>query len=341
MNLNRNVKLTQFSMKNERRRKRLLQCSALILIVIGVVFQQIGNYTSASKVGRVGRLIDVDGTMMHLYESGSSEIPLVFTADIGSNVPYVDTYLLQNALAGNHQTLVYDKPGYGWSDYTSKPRDIDTICKEINTLLHAGEDPEDEDTFLKPFVYVAYGMGSLEAIRYAQLYPEDVAGIVLIEGASPSFCKAFNNIMIIESYLVNGLRNLGLLRLFGGTDLVTNTLAIHKDYPEVLQQLNKGLALEKTWNRNVISEKLNVPKNAEVILEDDTLGDIPIRVITSEDNVYSNWPRTQRSLLQFSTDTSQTFIEGSTEYIEPDAVPTILEVIEELLLHIEEIRDNY
>ena len=191
--------------------------------------------------------------------------------------------------ASSHPVSVYDKPGYGWSETTSAPRDIDTICKEIYTLLHSSEIPDDEDTYIEPFIFVGYGMGSLEVLRYAQLYPEDVAGIVLIEGAAPQFCADFNNIMIMESFLTNGLRNIGVLRLFSGIGMVDNALGTHKDYDPELISLNKGIALEKTWNRNMISEKLNVPDNGQTVIDGGDLGDIPIRIITSHANIYSNW----------------------------------------------------
>ena len=314
------------------------------VIIIGILYQQLAIYYNASNLGRMGRLIDVNGVNMHLYEAGDSDIPIVFTGNIGSNVPFVDLYPLHNTLSENHRVMVYDKPGYGWSDYTSAPRDIDTICKEIHTLLHSDDIPGDEDTYLEPFIYVAQGMGALEAIRYAQLYPEDVAGLVFVEGTSPSFCVDYNNIMIIESFLINATRNTGLLRFISNSNFVSNSFNDNADLSNELRSLNKGIGLEKNWNRNAIAEKLKVSENAEVILEslgDKKLGDIPIRVITSKANTYANWNRTQKSLLGLSSDSMQYFIEGSESIIEANDAPTMLMAIEELITHIHELREDY
>ena len=339
------MKIKRTSRRKEKLKKRLVPLTILGLIALGIIYQHIAIYYNASHLGRMGRLINIDGVNMHLYEAGSGDLPIVFTSDIGVNAPYVDLYPLHSALSDNNRVMVYDRPGYGWSDYTNQSRDIDTICNEVHALLHADDVPGDEDTYLEPFIYVAQGMGSLEAIRYAQLYPEDVAGIVFIEGASPSFCSDYNNIMIIESFMVNGLRNTGLLRLMRNTQFTTNALNDNKELSEDLRQLNMGIGLEKNWNRNVISEKLSVTDNADVILEaieaGQTLGDIPIRVITSEANTYSTWPRTQKSLLSLSTDSSQTMIQHSTSQINASDVPTILTTIEDLIAHIHEIRDDY
>lgn len=338
------MKIKKTSRKKEKFKKRLVPLTIIGAIIIGILYQQLAIYYNASHLGRMGRLVDVNGVNMHLYETGSSDIPIVFTSNIGSNVPFVDLYPLHNALSANHRVMVYDKPGYGWSDYTSASRDIDTICEEIHTLLHSDDVPGDEDTYLEPFIYVAQGMGALEAIRYAQLYPEDVAGIVFIEGTSPSFCADYNNIMIIESFLMNAARNTGLLRLIGNSNLVSNAFNDNPELSDSLRELNKGIGLEKNWNRNVIAEKLKVSDNAEVILSslgDEKLGDLPIRVITSEANVYSTWSRTQKALLGLSSDSMQYFVEGSTSSIEANDVPTILAAIEELVTHIYELREDY
>ena len=338
------MKIKKTSRKKEKFKKRLVPLTIIGAIVIGVLYQQLAIYYHASNLGRMGRLVDVNGVNMHLYDSGSSDLPIVFTGTIGSNTPYVDLYPLHQTLSSNHRVMVYDRPGYGWSDYTSAPRDLDTICKEIHTLLHSEDIPGDEDTYLEPFIYVAQGMGALEAIRYTQLYPEDVAGIVFIEGTSPSFCADYNNIMIIESFLMNAARNTGLLRLIRNSNLVANTFNDNMELSNELRALNKGIGLEKSWNRNMIAEKLNLSDNAELILSDlgdDKLGDLPIRVITSESNVYTTWSRTQRALLSLSSDAKQYFVEGSTTTIESKDVPTMLTAIDELIAHIYELRDDY
>ena len=64
-------------------------------------------------------------------------------------------------------------------------------------------------------------------------------------------------------------------------------------------------------------------------------------MITSQNNAYGNWSRTQKSLLSLSSDSSQTFIENSTTAINASDVPTILSTIEDLINHIYELRDDY
>lgn len=346
MFFNRQLKVTSFSRKNEKYRKRLLPLTLVGIILLGMLYQQLSIEFTASKLGRMGRLVEVNGKNMHLYESDTfnDKIPIVFTANIGSSTPYVDLYPLHEPLSKTTDVFVYDRPGYGWSDVTSKPRDIDTICEEIHTLLHSKDNPDDEDEALQPFIYVAQGMGALEAIRYTQLYPEDVAGLVFIEGTSPSFCADYNNIMIIESFMTNALRNTGFLRLIGNSSFVNGSINDNSELPDHLRQLNKGIGLNMTWNRNVIAEKLNISDNAEKIIksfDENYFGDLPIRVITSKNNTYSNWTRCQNALKSLSTDSKQIMVENSTTVINHSDVPAMLSAIGELSAHIEELREEY
>lgn len=324
----------RYSRRHEKIRQRLVYIIVAALCLVGIVYQRFGIYNNANKLGRVGSLITVNDVNMHLYTTGTGELPIVFTSNIGQTMPYADTYPLHSVLAHETSIAVYDKPGYGWSDFTSAPRDIDTIVGEIHTLL-------EESELTKPFIYVAHGMGSFEALRYAQLYPEDVAGIVLIDGTSPSFGAEFNNIMIIESFMINGARNVGLLRLMQNTEYVNSLLCMNQNLPDSIKLLSRGINLEKIWNRNIIAEKLKVPENAQTILDAGDIGDIPLRIITSKGNPYSNWSRSQNSMRSLSTDFIQYHIEGSVDYIENSDVPEILSVIRELSASILEARDDY
>lgn len=331
---NRKIVVKRYNRQREKLQKKLVSLLILITILVGAAYQWYGVYSNANKLGRVGSLVEVDGVNMHLFTAGTGDIPVVFTSNIGLTVPYAETYLLHSEISKDTTTLVYDKPGYGWSDLTSAPRDINQITSEIHTLLNKSGQTE-------PAIFVAHGMGSLEVLRYAQLYPDEVAGIVLIDGAAPTFCESFNNIMIIESFMVNAARNTGLLRLFKGMDYVENTLSLNADLPDDIKRLNMGIGLEKVWNRNIIAEKLKVPENAKVILEGGDLGDIPLRIITSEANPYSSWSRSQANMKKLSTNASQIFIEGSVDYIENKDVDTILTVIRDLLTEIHEEREDY
>ncbi|KAJ3198049.1 hypothetical protein HK101_009479 [Irineochytrium annulatum] len=127
-----------------------------------------------------GKYYEVSGRNMHLYTAGRGEVTVVFASGWGTPNPYVDFSPLYDKLKSKVKIAVYDRFGYGYSDYTNEPRDVDTISEEIHQLLRtSGQRP--------PYIMVGHSLGSLETLRFAQRYPDEVAGMVMIDGGSPEY----------------------------------------------------------------------------------------------------------------------------------------------------------
>ncbi len=338
------MKIKKSNWKRDKLRKKLVPFTIILIMLIGVLFQQLMCYFQSSSLGRTGKLVNINNVDMHLYEAGSGDFTFVFAGNVANTSPYSDLYLVHNKLTNTNKVMVYDKPGYGWSDCTSAERDIDTICSEIHELLHSNEDPDDEDTFLKPFIYVAYGTGSLEAIRYAQLYPDDVAGIVFIDGVTPSSLANYNNIMIVEAYLLNVARNTGILRILGGSEFVYSAIHDNPELPDRIRKINKGLNYQKLWNRNLIAERKNIAANATTTLNalgEDKLGDLPIAVVSSvNNNTVSSWDKVQSSLLTLSTDSTQYKLGEHSDVIREEDLPVIIQALSDLKAHVIELNED-
>jgi pimeloyl-ACP methyl ester carboxylesterase len=81
-------------------------------------------------------------------------------------------------IARTTTVIAFDRPGYGGSAATSGPRDPCTIASEQRALLRAvGLHP--------PYVLVGHSLGGLYQFVYAKLYPEEVAGLVLLDPTHP------------------------------------------------------------------------------------------------------------------------------------------------------------
>jgi pimeloyl-ACP methyl ester carboxylesterase len=65
----------------------------------------------------------------------------------------------------------YDRAGFGGSDpVAANPRRLDDLLKDLRTVL-AGEIP-------KPYLLVGHSLGGSVVLLYAQLHPDEVAGVV-------------------------------------------------------------------------------------------------------------------------------------------------------------------
>jgi pimeloyl-ACP methyl ester carboxylesterase len=74
--------------------------------------------------------------------------------------------------------LAYDRPGMGWSAEIPGARDPHTLAGELRTLLEQANLP-------RPYILVGHSLGGLHALAFADLYPQDVAGLVLVDSSHP------------------------------------------------------------------------------------------------------------------------------------------------------------
>ena len=123
-----------------------------------------------------GRLVDVGGWRLHLHCTGEvrdSQATVILEAGLGDFS--VEWSLVQPRVVAFARVCSYDRAGSGWSDLGPLPRTMRQIAFELHTLLDkAGVRP--------PYVLVGQSYGGVLVRVYAATYPQDVAGMVLVDG---------------------------------------------------------------------------------------------------------------------------------------------------------------
>jgi pimeloyl-ACP methyl ester carboxylesterase len=180
----------------------------IILLIIGLTYEKLSKYSDSRNYKYPGKIVEINNHKMHLYAEGNGDITVVFASGLGTPCPYIDFYPLYSEISKYTRIAVYDRPGYGWSEVTNSPRNIDTIAQELHELLdESGEKP--------PYILVGHSIASLEIIRFAQLYKDEVKGIVTIDAGNPEF-YANNDIggNSASSFKLSSMLNkLGIIRL--------------------------------------------------------------------------------------------------------------------------------
>jgi pimeloyl-ACP methyl ester carboxylesterase len=147
---------------------------ALFVLVSGTVYQAIAGRMDAARYPPPGRLIDVGGRRLHLYCMGEGEPAVVLEAGLGMGMGTWRT--VQPSISGFTRVCSYDRAGYGWSDAGPLPRTSERITADLRSLLqHVGVDG--------PFVLVGHSLGGLYLRHYAASFPDDVAGMILIDSS--------------------------------------------------------------------------------------------------------------------------------------------------------------
>ncbi|PEY29022.1 alpha/beta hydrolase [Bacillus cereus] len=304
-----------------KNKKRIALFIALIVFIASVLCQAISvnNYTEVP-----GKIIEVNNHNMHIFatEKRENRPTIVMTAGSGTTTPYVDFYPLYNKLEKENRVVVYERPGYGYSGQTEESRDIDTVVNELHLLLiESGEKP--------PFILVGHSMGALESIRYAQLYPNEIAGLVFIDGISPEYAQNFEMDigMKVSWYTMNTAKNIGILRTLSLFGIMDHVFIDIPNLPKGLQELKVSMALKNTNNRNMKEELEWMSKNGKKIIEHGNLGTLPVLQFSATNNGYENWEKTQNELLKVSSRTEQIIFPSTNHYIHHEQANEINEKI--------------
>lgn len=325
--------------RNGVKRFRKYVFRALIFVVfillIGILYEKIGQYYDSKNYPPVGEMVEVNNHKINVYIKGKGNATVVFASGLNGPSSYADFYPLYNEISKSAKTVVYDRPGHGWSEITDEPRAIDSIVEEMHTaLIESGQKP--------PYILVGHSFGSLQVIRFAQIYKDEVSGIVLIDGGAPEFYA--KNVLEFDRNKVlkyDLLKSTGIARLMlyhtGYFSKITAGANNLKFLPDNLKQLYLVMVLKTMYNKNIIEEGNMGRASAKTVLENGHLGNIPLRILSSESNSLDpELEDFQESLKDWSTDSMQMVVKGSRHSIHqfsPDVVNNeIIKLIKKLKL---------
>lgn len=179
-----------------------------VLLYIGFTYENIASLLDKNRYKTPpGKLVDVDGQRLHILVSGEREAgkpAIVMDAGVGNNL--LDWQKVQPRLAEFAQTVSYDRAGYGWSEKGKNPRNTERIVEELHSLLHNAE-------IEPPYLLVGHSFGGIHVRLFAEKFPEETAGIVLVDSSHPEMLAARNtNPELRRLWIVQFFQRFGLVR---------------------------------------------------------------------------------------------------------------------------------
>src|SRR5216683_935682 len=148
-----------------------------VLVVASAIYQAIGTWRDRRRFPPPGRLVRVNERQMHIHVTGEGTPAVVFESGMGASC--LSWTLVQPEVAQFTRAVSYDRAGHGWSDSAREPRTARQIAQELHTLLDATGVPG-------PYVLVGHSFGGYVNRAFAQLYRDEVAGIVLVDSVHPA-----------------------------------------------------------------------------------------------------------------------------------------------------------
>jgi len=144
------------------------------LAIAGALYELIGRWRDTRRFPERGHLVQVGSIRMNIDCSGQGSPTVILES--GSGGPSVDWLMVQPEVSKFSRVCSYDRAGYGWSDSGPEPRSSLQIAHELKQLLKAAGEKG-------PYVLVGHSMGGYDIRVYTAQYPNDVAGIVLVDSS--------------------------------------------------------------------------------------------------------------------------------------------------------------
>jgi pimeloyl-ACP methyl ester carboxylesterase len=146
---------------------------AALIISSGFLYQLIGSHRDRRLYSAPGRWVDIgDRCRLYVVEKGTGGPNVIFESGIAAT--NLNWFHIQEIVAGFAYTASYDRSGLGWSSPSRTARTPGNIAVELHAMLErAGIKP--------PYILVGHSFGGLVMRRYALLYPEDVASVLLVD----------------------------------------------------------------------------------------------------------------------------------------------------------------
>lgn len=205
----------------------------------------------------LGLPIDINGNNMSVYIEGSGSKTLVFLSGGGTCSPILDFKSLYSLLSDEYRIVVVEKFGYGYSDVVDEDRNIQTILSEIRLALHkAGIDG--------PYVLCPHSMSGIEALYWAQEYPDEIESIIGLDMAVPEYYENMKiNLPLIK--LGQYAADLGITRLI--PTLAESDAIKHGTLTNDEKNRYRAIFYNRTATVTMINEAKSVKDNARIVAQ--------------------------------------------------------------------------
>ena len=251
-----------------------------------------------------GQLIDVGGHSLHLRCSGSSSPTVVLEPGAGL-MSSVHGWITP-AVDRETRVCVYDRAGHGWSELADSPQDGAQIATDLHTLLERGDVPG-------PYVLAGHSFGGLYALAFAAQYPDEVAGLVLVDSTAPASAatpatspddESSYDVMGRVSALLSSTAELGVGRLLsqGSYDSLPPQSA---DEAEATGSTASNL-------QSTIDEYLQANTSTGQAAALDDFGDKPLVVLTAGSGSDADSIAAHDDLAALSTNSAHRVVDGAT-----------------------------
>ncbi|HET9743956.1 MAG TPA: alpha/beta hydrolase [Terriglobales bacterium] len=155
--------------------------AALLLIVVfsGVAYQQVGLRIDQRRFPAPGRMVDIGGFRLHLYESGNVHGKATVVLESGISASSLNWRAVQGEISKFARVCSYERVGLGWSELCETDCTPASLAAQLHVLLQAGG-------ITGPYLLVGHSFGALVVRAFAACWPDETIGLVLVDPLDPA-----------------------------------------------------------------------------------------------------------------------------------------------------------
>ncbi|MGZ5405843.1 MAG: alpha/beta fold hydrolase, partial [Nocardioides sp.] len=194
---------------------------------------------------------------------------------------------------------------HGWSESSGTAQDGAEIAADLHSLLEQGQVPG-------PYVLAGHSFGGLYTLTFADLYPDEVAGMVLVDSTAPASEPAPRSTPSDDaapdavdrvSALLGTTARMGLGRLISGSDF--------DDLPSRSRDEMRAAAATELHTRGTVEEYLKASTSGGQAAWLEDLGSKPLVVLTAGVGTDAAWVERREELATLSDESEHRLIEGA------------------------------
>jgi pimeloyl-ACP methyl ester carboxylesterase len=275
--------------------------AVLMVASVGGGYETVRESLDARAYPMPGQLVDVGGHRMHLHCTGSGSPTVVL--EPGQGGASSDLGWVAPAVARDSTVCVYDRAGRGWSDAADGPQDATRIAADLHTLLERAQVPG-------PYVLAGHSFGGLYVQTFAATYPDQVAGLVLLDSTAPKPGPALPT--RTESYDVLGRVSavFSAVAHLGGGRLIA--LGSYSSLPPYSRGEARAQASTAPYLRSSIEEFVAANTSMQQAASLISLDGKPLVVVTADTGNAAGWEQVQDRMTALSTNSSHRVAKDTT-----------------------------
>jgi pimeloyl-ACP methyl ester carboxylesterase/drug/metabolite transporter superfamily protein YnfA len=271
----------------------------LLLVAIGGAYETVAEATS-SNPAPAGRTYLVNGHRLYLNCVGTGAPTVVLFNGLGERTP--SWAWVQRELSSTTRVCAFDRAGQGWSGVAPGRQDGHESASDLHGLLNAAD-------ISGPCVLAGHSTGGTYALVYAARYPQQVAGVALIDSATPfqfdlPDYPGFYSLWRRASALLPSLSRAG----FGRLVLDTGYATLPPDARDALRAF-AAEPRELRANHAEFAELRTVFDQAKALT---SLGGKPLGVVSADVGQQAGWSEAQAKLAQLSSNSVHRTAHGAT-----------------------------